>query len=416
MGVNPLHRSIKTNNDSTEPWPEKLPLFYEKVKPIADARFNQSQASQVSCSSNNLNQNDLPSPNTTERISSHEEASTGVWNISASSAKIMLENLRGTTLRNPEKELMYSDTLGELRPLDALEELKAINILNEGRSMNASVDFEPIDPLEELSDGNNISMLYVLLKKTLVEEGTIEIDANDIIKNFKDNEEEKLQRFEIIDRLFVCLQTENSANLKIRVQNLKNYCSESNFRVNALFHLLDYFGLEKLQKDYFEPFNEKFPEIFINEAPVSIQSLVLPRMLGTELKSLKLERLEKLTYLDLSNAYNSLNPIQRVINHILFPLNMPESNLTAKQFNAIPHKDRLERFKLSKCFHQRLEYKANPLDLTRFDFSGLKNIRILDLKGCKKLTAKLFNSIPRNKLEKVFLPYMQIITGFDILD
>jgi hypothetical protein len=305
------------------------------------------------------------------------------------------------------------------------------------------------------------------------EEETMEFDANLLFIRFKDiQKEEKLEAFQIIDKLFSCLQTANLESQEGKIKELKEYCKHAPSRINNLFYLLDYFGLEKLQEEYFEPFNEKFPEVPINEAPESILSIVLPEMLGTELKNLKLERLEKLTHLDLSSILNLTHDhftviYQGMLEEIKLPYNQNVSEfnfsglknikklnlsnykgLTAEQFNSIS-KDKIESIdlafnmntigfnfsglnnlkKLIVKSHKKLtaeEFNSIPKDklekirfvydqdVTGFDFSNLNNIKTLDLPFCKKLTSEQFNAVPKDNLESLRLPYGQDITGFDL--
>jgi hypothetical protein len=189
------------------------------------------------------------------------------------------------------------------------------------------------------------------------------------------------ESIDIAERLINSLKDEG------QIPELINFCSEDPSRVQSLFSIVHYLGLDNFQNKYLEPFNKVFSGISLDQAPITIRQLDLSEQ---KIGNINFSKFEFLKTLDLTHA----------------------KGLTATQFNTIP----LE----AKASIEDLN--LNYVDVTNFDFSGFTNLKTLNFCGGisyhhqqKYLTHYQFNAIPsqaRASIEALDLSWMYV-TNFD---
>jgi hypothetical protein len=275
------------------------------------------------------------------------------------------------------------------------------------------------------------------------------------------------ESIEIAEKLIESLKDEDE------IENFIKFCSGNSSRVQSLFSIMHYLGLDEFQNDHFEPFNKKFPNIHLEQAPKTIRQLDLS---GKNIEGVDLSRFEFLEILDLSDAkglttqlntipnkasIRTLNLSNVDVTHFNFPTLtglkklVCNGSLTAAQFNAIPAEVRasIEHLELNKVgsvgFNfsgftnlktlistdslesstltgiSAAQFNSIPnkasiehLDLSyggmsEFNFSDLEKIKNLNLNNSSGLTEEQFDSIPNKaSVESLDLGYTNI-TGFD---
>jgi hypothetical protein len=158
------------------------------------------------------------------------------------------------------------------------------------------------------------------------------------------------------------------------------FCSETPSRLQALFTIVHYLGLNDLRYGNLEPFDTIFPNISVNQAPEAIFILDLSHKNVSEVNFSKFKFLKSL-YL------------------------VGAEGLTAEKFNTIPVK---VRSSIEDIF-------LVGIDVTGFDFSGFKGLKVLNFNESKGLTAEQFNAIPQEvkaSIGELSLSCMDV-TGFD---
>jgi uncharacterized protein YjbI with pentapeptide repeats len=143
---------------------------------------------------------------------------------------------------------------------------------------------------------------------------------------------------------------------KDKVSKLINFCSKDPSKVQSLFIILDYLGLDEFQKKSLEPFNKVFPNISLDQAPKTIKQLDLS---SSNVGKVDFSKFEHLESLDLSCC----------------------NDLTAEQFNSIPNKASLITLNLEQ------------INVQNFDLSGFTRLKSLILYGSKNLKAAQLSSI-----------------------
>jgi hypothetical protein len=254
----------------------------------------------------------------------------------------------------------------------------ALNSINIDERAHALEDIsDRVVSLVGLSqEGLENSPLGFMLENTDEDDTSItEYSLKDLCGKVVDIPNQQLpESIEIAERLIESLKD------KEKVAELITFCSETPSRVQSLFSIVHYLGLDNHQDEHLEPFNKVFPGISLDEAPKTIRQLDLS---GQNIESINFSGFIHLKILNLNGG----------------------KNLTAAKFNSIP---------------ASAKASIEILDLTRvdvkyFNFSEFINLKSLDLSIVQNLTDDQFNAIPteaKASIEYIYLVGVNV-TGFD---
>jgi hypothetical protein len=145
-------------------------------------------------------------------------------------------------------------------------------------------------------------------------------------------------------------------------------------KVQLLFKIIHYLGLDEFQKNSLEPFLEKFPGIPLNQVPKTIKYLNLFKRgylwenreevnFSEDVEKVDFSRFEALEELKLCGL----------------------EKIRAKHFNSIPNKSLIKVLFLER------------MSVIGFDFSSFKGLRELRFSTINNLTVGQFNSIPNKR-------------------
>jgi hypothetical protein len=218
---------------------------------------------------------------------------------------------------------------------------------------------------------------------------------------------------------------------KGKVSELIDFCSKDPSKIQSLFIILDYLGLDEFQRKNLEPFSKVFPNVPLDQIPKTIKQLDVSNLNVGKVDFSKFEHLESI---DLSGSkaltakqFNSIPNKASILSLNLEGVNVrgfdfseftgiknldlsDVQDLTARQFNSISNKSSLENLKL------------NNIDIKNFDFLDFKELKGLDLRDVQELTAVQFNAISqeaKDSIEHLDLSSSSgsdklSITGFDL--
>ncbi|SCA64392.1 hypothetical protein AB751O23_CH_00020 [Chlamydiales bacterium SCGC AB-751-O23] len=247
------------------------------------------------------------------------------------------------------------------------------------------------------------------------EEDSVELDSKSFFGKHSEIDDNELEDALLVTgELIKCLafSDENTldSNIKNFIEGLKGGENPS-ANVRILFKMLQYLSLEDLQVQYCEPFEEKFSDIPLKEAPGSIFELT-PTYNLTSARFNDLGRGEEKTKEEkIKIRANKREAMKRRV---------------AGFFGDVDYSkfDRPRRIDISDLYMKSEDYnkisKGDTLKKVRFgrqnlrgyDLSNLGSVTKLDLSQCSGLTAEQFNAIDKSRLEIIILPKGQNLTGF----
>jgi hypothetical protein len=173
---------------------------------------------------------------------------------------------------------------------------------------------------------------------------------------------------QILDRLIEVLKDEN------KVPQLISFClneydilfpgSDTSdrkdlLRFQILFEIFDYLKLDDFQKEYFEPFNEKFPSYPFSKTPRNIKQL---KFSNISIQNVDLSRLSSLEEITLESCV-----VRR-------EFGLGRENRIQKFFDSIPNKKNLTTVRF-------VDLDTNELDLSRF--VNIKSLYLDDVHNSK---------------------------------
>jgi hypothetical protein len=196
------------------------------------------------------------------------------------------------------------------------------------------------------------------------------------------------------------------------------------FRFQLLFVMFDYLGLDEFQKKYFEPFNRVFPMIPLNQAPETIQSLVLKE---SDLGSMGLSAFRYLRELISVNSIKESDCLLKSVQNKLSlnVLRIKEERFFNIDFTGFTNIQDLCLADSSTSFHYKIwesvktipekskvkELSLNSFNMAGFNFFDFPGLEVLKLSNLSHLSAELFNNIPLRKEVFISLNGRTIASG-----
>ncbi len=177
--------------------------------------------------------------------------------------------------------------------------------------------------------------------------------------------------------------------------------------IRMVFHLVDYLSLELFQMEYMEPFNVKFPEIPLNEAPRTIKSLDCRKMTSTQVNNLP--QTIKLDIESLCLSFRSVTGID--LSDFVGLKNLSLDYATGPVDVLIKNLSQEVKLNLKKLSLQGVVITG--IDLS--DFVGLKNLNLSYTIG--PIDALIRNLSQEVKQKLKYLGLWKIdVTGIDLSD
>jgi hypothetical protein len=259
-----------------------------------------------------------------------------------------------------------------------------------------------------------------------------ECDLKELCVDTRDIPNQKLpESIEIAEKLIESLKD------KSKVSDLIQFCSRDSSKVQSLFAIVHYLGLDGFQDEHLEPFNNVFPRISLNQIPKTVIQLNLTANEFNTIDFSKFTNLEVLYLIDAKGLtaaqFNALPVNIKASMEILDLTSTNVTNfdfsgfthlkdlclsgikgLTATQFNTISSeaKASIEILNLeAKAFIKTFE--IDSVDVTGFDFSELTNLKHLNLSGVRGLTAEQFNAIPEKSKASIERLYLRSVDVAD---
>ncbi|SCA58952.1 hypothetical protein AB751O23_BJ_00090 [Chlamydiales bacterium SCGC AB-751-O23] len=296
------------------------------------------------------------------------------------------------------------------------------NIPNRNTLLATPGNLNKEEPGNILSEILEMSEIGLEVDEKVDEEVDDNLDFVEVIEGISSmNAEELPFAVAVAETLYAVYSQPNNEELRglVARQIIKD-CNESPDEINmvgALFKVFDFFGFDNFQEMHFQPFQEVFPNIPLNQAPDTIKSLVMKGNEGLDLSRFRcLEKLDS-RGANLTDEQLAAIPNKGSVQHLILPrprdvsifgklkvldFYYSEEPLTLEQFNAIPNKGLIEEIRFP--FMQNLE---------GFDLSAFKNLKKLDLSNGCFLLAKTFNSIPKDHIEEIKFSPGETLKNFD---
>jgi hypothetical protein len=300
--------------------------------------------------------------------------------------------------------------------------------------LKMGVDTVRIQVLQNIPD-RTVSLKGIELKETgsqlstILESGVGENIENYSLKELCENIDSISSwqlpgSIDVAERLIKSLKDESC------VLELIQFCSNDSSKVQSLFAIMHYLGLDAFQSRYLEPFQKVFPNISLSQFPKTINylyhdyylHLVQLRGKAHEIELSKFECLKSLRLANFTNSiavqFNAIPNKKLIETLVLRGANVMDLDLSGlerlsvleitdveglipKQFNAIPNKFCIEGLILCS------------IDVTDFEFVDFINLEFLKLSGVEGLTAAQFNAIPnKGIIKRLFLGDVNV-AGFD---
>jgi hypothetical protein len=172
---------------------------------------------------------------------------------------------------------------------------------------------------------------------------------------------------EIVGKLISSLKDES------KIPELITFCSESYSKTQSLFSIIDYLGLDDFQNAHLEPFNKVFPGVPLDQVPTRVFHLDATKQ---DVRNIDFSKFKFLKNLNLTQAKG-------------FALESYRPNSDWRDNRGFAAKE------LSKLFDKTSMKTLNlsHISVSNVDFSGFTRLETLNLNAAKNLTAKSFNTI-----------------------